>query len=235
MHSIKQITYQGREHLDHEYTEKTFTYEFQNVPERRPLLALPVLTPLKQSQNAVPRSFNLKQTYAIAGCQYDWRGHCCPLMRVLGHWMGRVQRGLRPVWGKRQRVGGMGWWSTSGELFPGYLNGEWVEDQLDDPIGLDVILYLRLEVPLICHQSDSKSPTAASEPRNPSSVYQLRACPSHSRTPLHMETGIFTPGSSRNAVYVINKRQLYQLESGRKLSNVKIYRDKWYSADVRVV
>ena len=30
MHLIKQITYQGWEHLDHEYTEKIFTYDFQN-------------------------------------------------------------------------------------------------------------------------------------------------------------------------------------------------------------
>ena len=25
------------------------------------------------------------------------------------------------------------------------MNGEWVEDQLDNPVALDVILYLRLE------------------------------------------------------------------------------------------
>ena len=30
----------------------------------------------------------------------------------------------------------------------GYVNGEWVEDQLDNPVALDVILYLRLERPI---------------------------------------------------------------------------------------
>ena len=68
--------------------------------------------------------------------------------------------------------------------------GEWVEDQLDDPIPLHVILYLERTSHLSHHHL-----LATMKPLNPSGAVQ--ACPSHSRTLLPWRQGC--PDPARNA------------------------------------
>ena len=80
------------------------------------------------------------------------------------------------------------WWSTSGEV---YVNVKWVEDQLDGPIALNVILYLRPErsrshlvdtnlssnflsiIDLVSHLFWMPSHHHLLEPKNACSVYQM--------------------------------------------------------------